>query len=195
MKLKKIKTFNFKLIKLEIIKSKIYLQKNMLLNNTSILLNKLEVIELALKRALHVIYSYHINNQKICFVGVPKNSHNFFSKILSKTNHVFIPENIWANGILSNQISIFKYIKKNETDILRLLLQLKVKPNLIVLFNNKSSSNILQETKNLRIPIIILNIKESPDFNFLFEIPGDFRFVHKKLNNLFFVLLNSILKK
>ena len=198
MKLKKVLTSKSKLIRLQLLKSKTY--KLTRSDNKYI---KLEYIELHLKKALQIIYNYHFNNKKIFFVGVPKKVQQNFVKTLQKTQHLFIPESTWINGILSNKVSIFKYIHqqintniktKKKSDI-KSLFEIQQKPDLIVIFNKAAELNALQEGNKLRIPTIVVTDSLNVDSSILYKIPGNFHFLNKKLNNIFFILLNSIFKK
>lgn len=198
MKLKKISTYKSKLIRLQLLKSKTYK-----LNKSDNRYMKLEYIELHLKKALQIIYDYHFNNKKIFFVGVPKKVQQKFTKTLQRTQHLFIPESTWIIGILSNRTSIFKYIhqqvnsniKTKKNNNLKSLFEIQKKPDLIVLFNEKSESKALQEANKLRIPTLVVTNSFRNDNNALYRIPGSFHFLNKKLDNVFFILLNSIFKK
>lgn len=204
MKVKNIKITKCKLVKLQLIKSKTYKQNSNLLNKTADEYKDLDFIELQLKKALQIIYNYHINNQKIFFVGVPRTVQKKFNKALQKTSHLFIPESTWINGVLSNKVSIFKYIQqriktniknKSSNSKLKSLFLIKQKPNLIVLFDQNSESNALKEAIKLRIPIISLNGKYLSGSNVLYNIFWNSRFLNKTLSNIFYLLLNSLFKK
>lgn len=176
MKLKKSQKKRLKMIKLELIKSKIYLQQNYSL------LDILDFHELRLKRILKIIYSYHINNRQIYFIGAPVK----IQTNLSKTNHLCLPESSWIKGMLSNRISIFRYIKKSISDknLAGTLFKVKIKPSLLVVFNPYLESDILKEARKMRIPVLVLTSptnRHSKVFS-------------KKLNNIIFTLLHSILK-
>ena len=97
MKINKSKLFNKnRLINLHILKSKIYKNDKLFdLNQT----------ELHFKKAAEIIYKYHITNQRILFLGFPKS----FEYSLKDTKHVLIPDSIWLNGIITNQILKFNY--------------------------------------------------------------------------------------
>jgi len=66
MKIKRIKNYQNKLLKLNLIKSKTY-KKN---NSKNI---KIEEIKLNLKKALHIIYKYHIAKKKFSLLEPPLN--------------------------------------------------------------------------------------------------------------------------
>lgn len=180
MKLKKSQKKRLRLIKLELIKTKIYLQQNFLSKDS--LLDILNFHELELKRILKIIYNYHTNNRLIYFIGVPLE----IQINLSKTNHLFLPESSWIKGMLSNRISIFRYIKKSISDkkLADMLFKVKTKPSLLVVFNQHLESDILEEARKMRIPVLILT---NP-------INQHSKMFSKKLNNIIFTLLHSVLK-
>ena len=123
MKIRKIKKFQYTLLKLNLIKDQVYKKKIQKNNYDDVFNIKTEIIELHLKKALQIIYKYHMNHKKILFIGVPQNFQKKFSNILRNTKHIAIPKSIWINGVLSNRYCnipsfIFKttkkYRKKNE---------------------------------------------------------------------------------
>ena len=106
MKIKRIKKFQYTLLKLNLIKSQVYKKKIQNNYHDDVLNIKIEFIELHFKRALQIIYKYHMNQKKILFIGIPQNFQKKISKILKTTKHVAIPQSIWINGILSNRCAI-----------------------------------------------------------------------------------------
>ena len=192
MKVKKLNNLNYKLIKFELIKSRIvsnYFSKFQFTES----FNKIEIY---LKKALSLIFQFHINNKKILFIGIPEEISQKFKKIHSK--HVFLPEEYWIKGLLTNKITIYKFIKSNLTDIkidnLENYFSLKHKPDLIVLFNVKSFKDILRESRKLNIPVINFN----PDILFedknLYTVQGNFEQLFKNKNNFLFLIMETILK-
>ena len=197
MKLKNINYLNYKLIKLEIIKSKII---SNYLNKFQFELN-LTQFEIYLKKALLIIFQYHINNKKILFIGIPKKKSNNYIKTIQKTNHIFLPESYWVRGLLTNKLTIFKSLKTNlkiinhsKLDKLQTFFLLKHKPNLIVLFNTNSPKPILMETTKLKIPVIIFNPNLLLNYTTLYQIQGNYEYINKKKQNFLLLLLKSILK-
>jgi ribosomal protein S2 len=195
MKVKRIVKYQNKLLKLKLIKTKVYKKKNHF-NNL-----RIEDIEYRLKKALRIIYKYHTNNKKILFIGTPIHIGKKIKYILKNTEHSFIPESTWINGIITNQASCFKYLSKNSkasnNKIPELLFKLKNKSDLIVVFNKLSDSTALNEGYVSRIPIISLNgnldILETKS---AYKIPGNFTFTKKKIrDNFFFSLLIATFKK
>jgi len=191
MKINKIKSYNYKLLKLKLIKTKIYKKKH----NGFI---KIEDIISRLKKSLHIIYKYHINNKKILFIGTPINIDTRFKKLLQTTRHILIPEFLWMNGIITNQFSCFKYLSKNQNlinnKISEILFKLKNKSDLIVILNNNPA---LDEGYLARIPIISINCDlDISDRKSSYKIPGNFQFRKKKIRDTFFYsILIAIFKK
>ena len=196
MKLKEITTFKSKLFRLQLLKFKTYV-----INENQLRFVNLKSIELHLKHVLKIIYKYHINNKKIMVIGIPQLIQRNFQHILQKTQHLFLAENIWVKGIFSNKVSTFKYIQKQFNLNVKLkkpntnlnsLFKIQKKPDLIIIFNKKSDSDVLQEAKKQQLPIIGITLNS--DCRILYKIPGNFQFLNKKINNLLFILLYSLFK-
>jgi ribosomal protein S2 len=195
MKIKNIIQYKNKLLKLKLIKTKIYKKKDHLINT------RIEDIEYRLKKALHVIYKYHINNKRILFIGVPVHTDKETKSLINSTKHTFIPESTWINGIITNKVSCFKYLSENTKAIAnkssKLLFKLKNKSDLIVVFDEVTDKDALNEGYLARIPVISLNC----DLNLLknkstYKVPGNFKFTKKKVrNDFFFSILKATFKK
>lgn len=201
MKLKKIKASKSKLIKFQLIKFKTYKQKKGALNK-NVQNKNFEHLELHLKKALQLIYSYHLNNKKIIFIGVPFKLKTKFFIMLKKTKHLFVPESTWIKGVLSNKISIFKYLNqqinsniKNTDTNLKFLFTIQEKPDLIVLLNQEIESHAFQEAIKLKIPTVAIITGLKLNKNVLYPIHGNFEFLNKKFDNIYFLLLKSIFNK
>lgn len=190
-----------KIIKLHLLKSKIYL--NSFLENK---INTLELIELYFKQALKIIYLYHLNYRKILFIGFPLINKKKFIKIMKSTNHCFIPETLWINGFFSNKFSVEKnYInKKNLYDInkkkntklkkFNYLFNVKINPDLIVLFQKNLNINMVKECSKLKIPIVSFGNCFSIQ-KISYEIPGNYNYRLKRLIIIYNLLLYTIFKK
>ncbi len=195
MKIKNIIQYKNKLLKLKLIKTKIYKKKDHLTNT------RIEDIEYRLKKALHVIYKYHINNKRILFIGVPVHTDKETKNLINSTKHTFIPESAWVNGIITNKVSCFKYLSENPKATAnkssKLLLKLRNKSDLVVVFDKVADKDALNESYLARIPVISLNC----DLNLLnnkstYKIPGNFNFTKKKVrNDFFFSILKATFKK
>lgn len=193
MKLNNTIKFKNKITKLKIIETKIY-QKNL---KTPL---KLSDITSKLKKSLHIIYKYHVSNKRILFIGT-----NLLLKQklenLTNSQHLFLPNSIWLNGILTNQQSCLRYLFKNNIYInnkfSETLYQLKKKVDLIVLLDSNFKNNILSESYLTNTPIIFLGCdKKIAKLKINYNIPGNFKFLRKKLRSEFFsLMLLSTLKK
>ena len=195
MKIKKISKYQNKLLKLKLAQSKIYNKKHRI-NNI-----KIETIQSRLKKAFHIIYKYHVLKKKILFIGTPLRVSKNLKKILKNTKHFLIPETIWMNGIITNKVSFFKHLSKNKkinnNKISEILFQFKKNIDLIVLLNEPSNINALNESYLSKIPIISLNSNLNiQNFKPNYKIPGDFQFFNKKIrDNFFYTIFIAVLKK
>ena len=65
------------------------------------------------------------------------------------------------SGVLRNRFSILTYLQliesRNFSKILKLLLTIKTKPQLVVMFNQKVETNTINEFYKAGIPIISFN--------------------------------------
>jgi ribosomal protein S2 len=185
-----------KLLKLKLIQTKTFTKKQ---NTNNI---KIEDIECRLKKSLQVIYKYHIFKKRILFVGASYDINLKFKIFLSKTKHIFLPSNLWIKGAINNKTACFKHLLSNNSKnfnnkISELLIQLKKNIDLIVILDKNESLNIINEGYNTRIPIISFDNNFNLHNNqFSYAIPGNSRFLKKKVRDKFFYsLLISTLKK
>lgn len=194
MKIKR--TINYKhkpkFLKIKLLKTQIYRNKFKQL--------KIENIEYRLKKILHVIYQFHINNKTILFAGTPMHLHKQVTKLISGTKHIFIPNNIWINGAITNQHTIFKYLlksKSNNKTNAEILFQLKKKIDLIVVLNEQDNKTILNEGYISKTPVISLDSNlDIMNNKSIYKVPGNFDFTSKKISNSFFYsILKASLKK
>lgn len=185
---KKINKSNF-LIKLKL--AEIRLQ-NFYLN-----LNNLNDFTIRLKRALKVIYKYHINKKKIMFVGIKENINPYFKKLLKKSKHIFLPDSFWNYGILTNpSVSLYNLKKTSKFFANRTFLKLK-KINLVVILESSFKKIIFNECNKVRLPIIFLS-ENFPTLNSIknYNFPNNCLFSRKKVGNSFFYsMLFALLKK
>ena len=189
MKLNKINSYKSKLLKLKLIKTKIY-KKN---HNNFI---KIEDISSRLKKVLHIIYNYHINNKRIIFIGVPIGIISKLSMLLKKTSHTVLPNSVWVSGLLTNQKACLKYLKNNPKFIgnktSEVLMQWLTKSDLIVVLDFFSNQDTINEAYLVKIPIIALNCElDILNAVFTYKIPGNFKFTNKKVGDIFFYSLLS----
>lgn len=194
MKLKDIVFKRSKLIKLQLIKFKVYKQFQDSANK-----NRVEDYELHFKKVLQVIYKYHYHNKKIFFIGLSQKIKKNYDKLWQNTNHLFIPESTWVKGILSNKVSTFKYLHQQvnteKNTNLKTLFTVQQKPDLILIFDKEVESEAFQEALTLKIPIIAITNTLKRKEKVLYSIYGNLQFLKKKLSNIYVLLLNSILKK
>lgn len=160
MKTNKIKNRNYKLFKYNLLKLQVYSnQPHFKVANFSN--NILEQIETYLKQVLKIIFEYHVCHFKILFIGFPVVSKMRQMKLVHFTNHNFISEKSWISGVLRNRFSILTYLQliesQNLSKSLKLLLTLKTKPHLVVMFNQKVETNTINEFYKAGIPILSFN--------------------------------------
>lgn len=196
MKISTLQKYNTKLLRLKLLKTKIYRTEK----NLDYLL--LKNMETRLKKVLHVIYRFHVANKRILFIGTPLKLNNHIKQLLKGKKHSFIPESIWMSGIITNSKPSFKHlikqhaIGKNKTS--KFLFNLKNQADLIVVLNEGSNLAALEESSLKRVPTVSLNVS----YNFsnsdlsTYKAMGNYNFTKKTIrNNFFFLLLSSILKK
>ena len=160
MKTYRIKNQNYKLFKYNLLKLQIYSnQPAFVINNFSN--SMLEQIESYLKQVLKIIFEYHVWQFKILFIGFPVVCKIKHMKLLHFTNHNFISEKSWVSGFFRNRFSILTYLKliqsQSVSKSLKLLLTIKSKPHLVVIFNQKVELNTINEFYKAGIPILSFN--------------------------------------
>ena len=175
-----------KLLKLKLIKTKIY-KKNYTFTNL-----KIEDIEYRLKKGLQIIYKYHVSGKKILFISNSLTIKTKIKNLLKNTKHLFVPEYFLSNGVMTNKSPFF--LKESSYDKTS---NLKNKNNLIVILDKQINNDILTECYQTKTPIIFLgsnldifNIKSN------YKIPGNFVLANKKIkDNFLLALLETTLKK
>jgi ribosomal protein S2 len=196
MKITTLRNYKTKLLKFKLLKTKTFkFEKDL---NYLLLKN----IETRLKKILHIIYRFHIANKKILFIGTPIKLNNQIKKLFKNKKHSFIPENIWMSGIITNSKSSFKHLVKqhavNKNTTSKFLFNLKSQADLIVILNERSNLTALKESSLNRTPTISLNVHSNFFSSSLstYKAMGNYSFTKKSIrNNLFFLLLNAVLKK
>lgn len=191
MKLKKIKKSRFhQLLNLQILK--LHSKKKKKFFNIKTDIKSTEVI---LNKIANIIFTFHLNNCRILFLGFPNN----FSKILKNSNHMAIPSFVWFNGMLSNNASFENNNEKKAKiprNIYKLISRLKKKPNLIMIYNLHSSSTAIKESSVLQIPAISIN----NNFNILntksiYNSKENYSFITEKIENtnFFFSFIKTVI--
>lgn len=198
MKTNKIKNRNYKLFKYNLLKLQVYSnQPHFKVANFSN--NILEQIETYLKQVLKIIFEYHVCHFKILFIGFPVVSKMRQMKLVHFTNHNFISEKSWISGVLRNRFSILTYLQliesQNLSKSLKLLLTLKTKPHLVVMFNQKVETNTINEFYKAGIPILSFNWNSLNSLKIAYHTLGNFDFVERNIKLTFFFLFYSLLKK
>lgn len=175
-------TYKNTLTKLNLLNTKIFTKK-ILDENIHI-----EDIKYQLKKALQIIYNYYVTNKKILFIGgiLPK-----LLKQLKNSNHTWVSEKDWLNGVLTNNIAHSS--KKNPY---KSRLHFQKKYNLIVIFG-ENNKNILEESYTAKIPTISLNTKKNINNTLCcYKISGNLKFTEKFIrDNFFYVMLETTLKR
>ena len=84
---------------------------------------------------------------------------------------------------------------QNFSKNLKLLLTIKAKPHLVVIFNQKIETNVINEFYKTGIPILSFNCNFLNISKITYKVLGNFDFVEKKLKIIYLFLFYSILKK
>ena len=205
MKTKFLKFGKYKIFKINLLKNQSYIFGNNKINKqTKILKDSIENLELSFKKAFNIIFEYHIKKKEIFFVGLPQFKTDNLNHLLKQTHHFFIPNLSWINGFLFNKKAVLRHLKvkylknKNVKDkkLFDFFLSLKVKPKLIVICNPKQELNLLKEFLKLKIPIVVFGNEDiGHTSQYLYIVPGNFKFSFKNPRNVFNLLLYSIFKR
>lgn len=189
MKIKNSTRNKNKLLKLKLIKTKIY-KKNYISTNL-----KIEDIEYRLKKGLQIIYKYHISGKKILFISSLPTVEITLKNLLKNTKHTFIPEYLWLNGTITNKQILFSNTPKKSLPATSS--KLKKNNNLIVVLDKQIKNDIITECNKTKTPIILLGSHlDIFDIRSSYKIPGNFLLAKKKIrDNFFLALLESTLKK
>ena len=198
MKTGKLKTQNFKLFKYNLLKLQIYSDQSAFAI-TDFSNDILEQIESYLKQVLKIIFEYHMHQFRILFIGFPVISKTKQTKLVHFTNHNFISEKSWISGIFRNRFSILTYLKliqsQNFSKSLKLLLTVKAKPHLAIIFNQEIEASAINEFYKAGIPVLSFNWNFVNAFKITYKTLGNIDFMEKNIKLTFFFLLYSLLKK
>ena len=197
MKTSRIKDRNYKLFKYNLLKLQIYSNQSLFIPNFSN--SVLEQIEAYLKQVLKIIFEYHVWQFRILFVGFPVITKMKQMKLIHFTNHNFISEKSWISGIFRNRFSILTYLKliqsQSFSKSLKLLLTIKTKPHLVVIFNQQVETSTINEFYKAGIPILSFNWSSFNSIKVAYKTLGNFNFIEKNIKFTLFFLLHSLLKK
>jgi hypothetical protein len=196
MKIKKVKIKQ--LLKLNLLKSKVYEQpiKKMKFNN--LIDANLNQIVVDIKKVLQIIFQYHKAEKRILFLGLP---YKLESRVNQLTKHIAIPKNFNIQGMISNYNSkSFKSDRNSNQAWLKnsskfLLPKLSKKLDLIVLFNHDNNETILSEAGVAKIPVIFFGTPFGSQNSASYKVEGNFKNVLIGSNkNIFFIGLNFLFK-
>lgn len=177
------------LLKLKLIKTKIYLKKESYSNLT------IEDVGCRLRKGMQVIFKFHANRKKIFFVGnVPSAEETAVKKLLRNTRHVFVPEYLWSNECAFNNTILSPHILK--CDLVYATLKPKNNNHLTVILNS-STGSINIENYKAKIPTIVLsNNLDILDVTSSYKIVGNLVIGNKRVKSyLFLILLQSFIRK
>lgn len=188
MKLKKLKKSKHLFLQLQILK---LFSKKKSFNNKAML----KSTELLLNKIAKIIYHYNITNKTILFLGFPET----FSKNLKNTKHLLIPQFMWFNGLFSNNVSILNKSKtKLPKNLIKLILKLKKKADLIIIYGLNDNLLALKESYLARIPAITLNEKQNIlHLKSAYSSTGSYNFFIEKSENTqkIFSFIGAILEQ
>lgn len=194
----KIKKFKFRqILKLHLLKSKVYEHYEKKNNSDHLTDATLSHIIANFKKSLQVIFQYHQTNKRILFVGLPS---SLESKINRLTNHVAVPPTFDLQGVISSANSV-KFLKTRKgtgkSYSLSLLPKLSKKPDLVVLLSHYKQESVIYESHIAKVPLIIFEDVNSvnkswSNYNVL-GVKSDLTSSNQK--NIFFLGLNFLFKK
>ena len=198
----KLRKLEFKqILKLHLLKHRTYEQSSPKTNNINLVSDStLNETLFNLKKALQVIFQYHIRNKKILFIGVPT---KLEAKINKTTNHVAVSENINIQGLISNysntNLIVSKQINKQKAVQFKSLLpKLLKKPDLIVVVDHEKTEAIYKECAVAKLPIINFNLEntaKTPWSNYSYDLQLTQKNSSLATNkNLFSIGLNFLFK-
>ena len=196
MKIKEVKIKQ--LLKLNLLKSKVYEQPIKKIKFNNLIDANLNQIVVDIKKVLQIIFQYHKAEKRILFLGLP---YKLESRVNQLTKHIAIPKNFNIQGVISNYNSkSFKSDKNSNQAWLKnsskfLLPKLSKKLDLIVLFNHDNNETILSEAGVAKIPVISFGTNFSPQNSASYKVKGNFKNILIGSNkNVFFIGLNFLFK-
>lgn len=198
----KIKKFKFKhLLKLHLLKSRVYEQPIQKTNVNDITHRNLDHVLVGVKKALQVIFQYNQTNKRLLFIGLPS---KLELKINSLTRHTAVSNSFNIQGLISNNSANFSLdIKSSAQKSIKqgsplLFPKLTKKPDLIILFDHEKSSSVLSEAWLSKIPVITFitnnDCRDQLTSN-SYVVNGNFKNILSTFDkNIFFVGLNFLFK-
>lgn len=199
MKTKKFKSKQ--LLKLHLLKSRVYEYPIKKTNFNDLKNTNLDQILVGVRRALHVIFQYNQANKRILFIGLPS---NLEFKINLLTPHIAVSNDFDVQGIISNNRTNSllrlkslsqKFVKQNLTVLSPKSTKI---PDLIILFDHDKYHAVLSEAWVAKISVINFvdntNSKNLTIQNSYF-VNGNFKSILTAFDkNIFFIGLNFLFK-
>jgi len=194
MKIKKIKIH--RLLKLNLLKSKVYEQPIKKMKFDNFIDVNLNQIIVSIKKILQIIFQYHKTGKRILFLGLPC---KLELKVNQSTKHVAVTKNLSIPGMISNCKSFKNYGNSNQTWLKNsskfLLPKLSKRLDLIVLFDQDKNEKILSEAKIAKIPVIFFGTNFESQSRALYSVKGNFKRILTSCDkNVFFIGLSFLLK-
>ena len=190
MKIKEVKIKQ--LLKLNLLKSKVYEQPIKKIKFNNFIDANLNQIVVDIKKVLQIIFQYHKVEKRILFLGLP---YKLESRVNQLTKHIAISKNFNIQGVISNYNSkSFKSDRNSNQAWLKnsskfLLPKLSKKLDLIVLFNHDNSETILSEAGVAKIPVIFFGTNFGLQNSASYKVEGNFKNVLIGSNkNVFFII-------
>lgn len=197
----KIQKFKYKqLLKLHLLKSRVYEQSIKKANYNDLSDYSLDQILVGIKKALQIIFQYNQTEKRILFIGLP---YKLESNINQFTRHIAVPNTFNVQGFISNNnFKSFKTHKNFDQGLFKnsskfLLPKLTKTLDLIVLFDHEKSENILSEAWRRKVPVI--SFDTNLDFDAFshnsYVVKGNFKnMLVTSDKNIFFVGLKFLFK-
>lgn len=154
-----------------------------------------------LKKSLQIIYKYHTLNKKILFISPSSEPSNQVKRLLKSTKHFFFPASLWVRGAVINRLFYLNYLFKNWNEfsikMKKLHKKLKTKFDLVVILTKENNTEIINEYRKAKIPLIVMGNFLNPHQTLCdYKILGNFQILQKKEHSAFFYqLLSSTLKR
>jgi ribosomal protein S2 len=199
MKTKKFKSKQ--LLKLHLLKSRVYEHPIKKTNFNDLKNRNLDQIIIGVKKALQVIFQYNQANKHLLFIGLPS---KLELKINSSTQHVAVSNSFDVQGIISNNksssLSDLKSSKQRSSKHCSIAITSKLikTPDLIILFDHDKNCTVFSEAWGAKIPVVAFAV--NADFRDSriqrsYFIDGNFKNILTAFDkNIFFIGLNFLFK-
>jgi hypothetical protein len=199
MKTKKFKSKQ--LLKLHLLKSRVYEYPIKKMNFNGLKTTNLDQILISIKKALQIVFQYNQANRRVLFIGLP---FELEFKINSLTRHVAVSNCFDTQAIVSNnktnlllnfQSSTTKLVKQSSKVLLQKLMK---KPDLIILFDHDKNHVILSDAWVSKIPVVTFvdnhNFRDTASQS-SYWVNGNFKNILAAFDkNIFFIGLSFLFK-